>query len=194
MSDTPAGEHLTTPLRTPSPQVKPTADEPAAPPAPAPPQEEVDLWWGAYAGQTMVPSLVFCLALTGFFAWLAWFVAPRGYVKVTFLSLGCVVWAVEAVRFCHRVFGFNYRLTSRRLFRDHGIFRPRPIRLCLDEVAQVILQRAGFERLLGVGHVLVMPADRRRPVVVLEGVRRPEVVADLLRRQVAKVRAERAAP
>jgi hypothetical protein len=183
------------PLRTPSPQLVPAA-APTSSPAPralTAADEETDLWWGAYAGRTMLPSFLVCLAATGAIAFLAWLLVPRGYVKPTILILGGLLWAVQALRVCHRTFGFNYRLTTHRVFRDHGVWRPRPLRLELTDIAQVTLKRQALERLLGIGQVLLQPEDRSRPSVVLEGVCHPDQVVKVLREALEKARARKAA-
>ena len=35
-------------------------------------QQEIDLWWGAYAGRTMTPSFIICALLTGLLILLVW--------------------------------------------------------------------------------------------------------------------------
>ena len=38
--------------------------DPAAVDAPSGPAEEVDVWWGSYAGRAMAPSFAVCICLT----------------------------------------------------------------------------------------------------------------------------------
>src|SRR5438876_2032340 len=88
-----------------------------------PPPEEIDVWWGAYSGWTMLPSMTLCVALTSFLAVGLWAWGPHGYRQLLFLLLGTALWLVQGLRFFWRVFGSSYRLTSRRLFRDRGFLR-----------------------------------------------------------------------
>src|SRR5436309_1123391 len=39
-------------------------------------QQEIDLWWGAYAGRTMTPSFIICALLTGLLILLVWVFWP----------------------------------------------------------------------------------------------------------------------
>jgi Bacterial PH domain len=170
---------------------------PAAEPSPMPPQpvppdgakkpaaaelrEENDIWWGSYSMATMVPSLLVCLLLTGLITWAAWAFVPRRHVQGTILALASAVWLVQGVRWAHRVFGYNYRLTTRRIYADRGFVYKGYAAFDLDKVARVVVKQTGTERLLGVGQVWIMPEDETRPPLVLEGVRRPEAVSARIR-------------
>src|SRR5262245_4561765 len=96
--------------------------------------QEVDLWWGSYAGRTMLPSFVVCLVLTGLIILLAWVYVKRGQLKLTILCLGGLLWLVQLLRFAYRYFGFNYRLTSKRLFRSQS---RQPLQIPLADIAEV---------------------------------------------------------
>ena len=140
--------------------------------------QEVDLWWGSYAGRTMLPSFLVCLALTGLIILLAWIFVGRGQLKLTILGLGGLLWLVQLLRFAYRYFGFNYRLTSKRLFRSQS---RQPLQIPLADIAEVHVERNGFEKLVGVGRVVITFPDRTRPALVLAGVTKPNLVADQIR-------------
>src|SRR5436190_23066459 len=44
---------------------------------PADENQETDIWWGAYAGRTMIPSFVICALLTGLLVWCVWIFWPK---------------------------------------------------------------------------------------------------------------------
>jgi len=140
--------------------------------------QEVDLWWGSYAGRTMLPSFLVCLVLTGLIILLAWIFVGRGQLKLTILGLGGLLWLVQLLRFAYRYFGFNYRLTSKRLFRSQS---RQPLQIPLADIAEVHVERNGFEKLVGVGRVVITFPDRTRPALVLAGVTKPNLVADQIR-------------
>ena len=140
--------------------------------------QEVDVWWGSYAGRTMLPSFLVCLLLTGLIISLAWAYVDRGEVKLTVLGLGGAVWLVQLVRFAWRYFGFTYRLTSKRLFCGMG---RRPLSVLLADIAEVRDEHNGLEKLVGVGRICLTFVDKMRPVVVLKGVKKPKQVAELIR-------------
>jgi hypothetical protein len=181
------------------PAVPPLAARPTAAPRPAvlqtrtpePDGQEVDLWWGSYAARTMTPSLVVCVALTGLIAWAAWLSLPRGLVQLTIIGLAGAVWLFEAVRWSYRVFGYNYRLTTRRLFSSKGILLTSVRSVNLADVAQVQVRYVGHEKLIGVGKIIVRLEDAAQRPLVLPGVRSPERMAERIREFVDKARAGR---
>jgi hypothetical protein len=158
--------------------------------APARLPEEVELWWGAFSGWAMTPSFVVCLLLTGLIAWAAWAWLPRDWVKVTVLGGASIVWLVQLGRWAVRALGYNYRLTTRRLWVTRGIPRVAVSSLELSCVASVRVERTWLERRLGVGRVCVTPEGGGCPLV-LEGVAHPRHAAEVIR---AAVRAARGSP
>jgi len=160
------------------------------PPQPPPPDnvraapevlaEEADVWWGSYSGWTMAPSWAACVLLTGLIVWGAWALVPRDFVQGTVLGLAGAVWLVQGVRWAYRVFGYNYRLTTRRVYADRGFLYAGYAALDLAAVARVLVTRTLPDRVLGVGQVWIVPEDKTKPTLVLEGVRRPREIADRL--------------
>jgi hypothetical protein len=169
----------------PAPRLTPPGAEP---PAEMPPMgdEEVDVWWGAYSGWTMLPIFVICLVLTGLFGWGCWSLAPAELARLIFFSGSGLLWFVLLARWLWRVFGYNYRLTNRRLFQDRGLFYTNTLRANLADVVHVVVERAGWERLVSVGRIRIVLADGR--TLRLPGVRHPGHVAELLGECVKKAR------
>ena len=143
--------------------------------------EETDVWWGSYSMATMVPSLLVCLLLTGLIAWVGLAAVPHGYVQMWVFGLAGAVWLVQGVRWAYRVFGYNYRLTTRHIFADRGFLYKDYAALDLARVQRVLVKRSWMERLLGVGKIWIMPEDQTRPRIVLEGVRRPRGIAERIK-------------
>jgi hypothetical protein len=168
----------------------------AAPPAadgeaPARASEEVELWWGAFSGWTLTPSFVVCLFLTGLIAWAAWYWLPRDWVKVAVLGGASIVWLVQLGRWAACALGYNYRLTTHRLWATRGVRQMVASALELSCVASVRVERTWLERRLGVGRVYVTPEGGGCPLV-LEGVAHPRAAAELIRAAVKAARAEKA--
>jgi hypothetical protein len=179
--------------------VTPVPDHPALPtsvsvpvereplPVPAPP-EEVDLWWGSFASRTMLPSLLGCLLATAAIGWLTWLILPGHLVKLAFFGLAGTLWLVQAIRWSYRYFGFNYRLTTRRLFCHRGFLYSPGDQLDLAGVARVQVKANRWDRLVGVGRVLVFPVNPARAPLVLEGVGQPDQTANFISVQVQKAK------
>jgi hypothetical protein len=168
----------------------------STPPEAPPPDEEVDVWWGGYSGWTMLPSFMVCLALTALIAWAAWLLVPKDMLKVTILGVVGGLWAGQTVRWLYRVFGYNYRLTTHRLFLSRGFLYAQPLQVSPTAVAHVVLVKTTWDRLVGVGRIKIVPEDKAQPFQVLQGIRRPGPIAELLRSwvQKGKERAQAATP
>lgn len=184
--------------------MNPIITEPAAPPrAPAPqpavpprkdaqradPCGETDVWWGSYAGRTILPGALLGLTLTALLAWLVWKTVPRELVKLTFVALAGSVWLAILVRWGYRYFGYTCRLTTHRLFVSRGFLYGRNGReVDLAVVAHVRVKRSGWEQLLGTGRLFLVPDEATEPPALLEGIKEPLLVAELIRETSKKAR------
>jgi hypothetical protein len=146
----------------------------------------------------MLPSMLVCLALTAFIAWASWRLVERGWLQFSVVTVAGALWLAQAFRWCYRVFGYNYRLTTRRLFQSKGLlYYQETLEVPLATIATVALRRQPQGLLADTGTVSLTLDDARKTKVVLEGVARPRQVADLIRglaqkareRQVTAVRA-----
>ena len=150
-------------------------DQPTEKPA----AQETDVWWGAYSGWTLLPSLLVCVALTAAIVWGALTFVERRYVQWTFWSLAGLVWIVQLVRLGRRVFGINYRLTSKRLFLERGHWRSSLIWIDLATIVDVGVRPVPLGNWTGVGNVVIGAENGDR--FVLRGVHRPHEIARLIR-------------
>jgi hypothetical protein len=141
--------------------------------------QERDVWWGSYAGRTMLPSLAVCLLLTGVIVWFG-FTTGRPMAQPIILGVNGVVWLVQVARWSYRVFGINYRLSSRRLFVDRGFLHPERFEADLREIRAVHIDQDGFEKLVGVGRVRVELGHPAQRILVLKGIKEPQTLVDLL--------------
>jgi hypothetical protein len=146
----------------------------------------VDVWWGSYAFRAVLPIFLGWLVLTALIAWGSWLLVPQGWKRLAFLGLGSVLWGALAIRFFQRFFGFNYRLTTHRLFVDRGVLRPGTIRVALEDISHVSVQQFGLNNLTRLGRIQIVREDKNQ--VVLEGVREPAKVVELIRSWVQKAR------
>ncbi len=154
---------------------------------------EVDVWWGGYSPRTMVPSLALCAVLSlliGGGALYLWYVhdLPAWEVRYPFYGVVGAIWLGQLLLLGYRVVFFNYRLTTRHLFREHGPRRTSDGRVDLASISGVRVWRGPIERLLDVGRIIVMYQDNGRKRLVLEGVARPYRVLAKIRRRVERAR------
>src|SRR5258708_35307141 len=86
--------------------------------------EEVDVWWGSYAGPKLIPGAVLYGSLTAVLFGLAWYFREwhgnvvRYWVQVAMALL----WSVQIARWSYRLISTSYRLTTRRLLYYNGLF------------------------------------------------------------------------
>jgi membrane protein YdbS with pleckstrin-like domain len=144
--------------------------------------EERDVWWGAFAARSLTPAFLVCALLTGLL-----YGVLRPWGRLVPYTPVAVLWGLLLAYGFYRVAGWNYRLTTRRLFRSRGFRRTGIREVELARVAHVLVQQAPWQRLLKVGTVRVVPDDGSSPLL-LEAVGRPEHVALLIRKQVELAR------
>lgn len=153
--------------------------------------QESDLWWGSYSGWTMWPSFLVCLLLTGLLGWLDWRFVQRELSQTAFLGLSTLLWLVQFTRFSARVFGYNYRLTTHRLFRDRGYSLKSRFNVNLKEIKQVHVRQSSLEKVVNVGRVVIHHAGSRGSPIVLEGIAQPVAVAQMIHEAVQKLEGSR---
>jgi hypothetical protein len=167
-------------------KVEPAGDE----------NQEIDIWWGAYAGRTMTPSFIICALLTGLLILLVWLFWPknedRPYLEryMIYVLVGAV-WLFQLVRWGYRIIGINYRLTTRRLFCQRGFYTLIAF-IDLTSIATVRIERDPLESYLKVGRLRIIPVDNGQPTMLLEGVFNPDQIAALIMNQVQKARVKTA--
>jgi hypothetical protein len=155
---------------------------------------DVDVWWGAFASRTMLPSWLGCALVTGVIVWTNWFLQARGVMRLCLVGAACLVFSWQCLRWANRAFGFNYRLTTRQLFSENRVLARRILRVDLRQVKRVEVRRVGLEQLLGVGRVVLLLEDNTQPPVILTGVKDPERIAEMIRGQVHRLRSDRGTP
>lgn len=175
--------------------IRPDKREAGTPDNPAPPAEpdqEVDIWWGAYSTRTMLPTFLLSILLSvniGLLTGWLWdeeLAHPQLMWHLAVLLIA-LVWVFPLLLCGYRAVTYTYRLTTHRLFRDRGLHCPADGEVPLDRVRRVGVGFTSLERLVGVGQVWVEYDGGTAPLV-LNGVYDPQPVADLIQAQAAKAR------
>ncbi|HLJ96730.1 MAG TPA: PH domain-containing protein [Gemmataceae bacterium] len=155
--------------------------------------EEVDLWWGSYAGRAMLPGFLLCLLLTIFLLAMEWYLGRRqarsDLISSAVLGVAGASWLFEGTRWVYRMTALNYRLTNRRLLYMHGFKLPESWAIELRQITDVSVMSGPIERFLGVGRIVVQTGGDKPGSVVLEGVWHPYRIARIIRRRVRQARA-----
>jgi hypothetical protein len=155
--------------------------------------QEVDVWWGSYAGRTMAPSFMVCALLTGIIIWGVWQLWPanedRPYLmRYTDYILVGAVWLFQLTRWAYRIIGINYRLTTKRLFCQRGFQTSASRSLNLAQIATVRVERLRWIHFLKVGRLRIVPVDDSQPPMILESVLNPNHVAAAIMKQAKQAR------
>lgn len=160
--------------------------------SPGLPDQEVDLWWGSYAGRTMLAGFIAWGAVSlailagALLLWLTEIMDPY-VVRYSTYALLALIWLVQLGICLYRILTWNYRLTTRHLFVERSFF-PSPFqRVELVQIAGVNVDQSPLVRFVGVGRVRISTTDGAR-VLVLEGVRDPNRIAGKIRKLVSQAK------
>lgn len=82
----------------------------------------------------------------------------------------------------------KYQISDSRLFYAKGLFSTTEEELLLYRILDVKLSRSFGEKLVGVGTVTLFTADATNPELVLQHVKKPKMVRDLISRLVEQER------
>jgi len=163
-----------------------SAVEAAAPPAPIS-EQEVEIWWGGYAGRTMLPAFTLCGLLTIsilLIAHLVWQEESLTDAVISHFAMYLIValWAAVVSRWAYLTVTIGYRLTTRQLLVEMGFAHPARPAIPLEHIHAVRVEQNPWERWVGVGR-LRLETDNGR-VEVLPGILTPAAVAAEVLRQV----------
>jgi membrane protein YdbS with pleckstrin-like domain len=150
--------------------------------------QEVDVWWGSYAGRTMLPSFVACALFTlatlagALYLGIRYELNPLA-LRYSAYAVAGAVWVAQLGRWGYHVLTFSYRLTTRRLLLERSFFNSARAALDLPRLARVEVDRQPLERLVGVGTLRVFEEGGGVPTLELRGLLHAERVAGLIRDQ-----------
>ncbi len=153
--------------------------------------QETDVWWGAYAGRTMAPTFALCALLSLNISLVVGWLWDEEHLSAQLMWHAAVVmiiavWFFPLVLWIYRTVSRNYRLTTRKLYRDSGFRHPADGQVTLARVTRVWVKYSAIDRWLGVGRVVLDEEGGEN--LVLDGVYDPEPVAALIRRWVERAR------
>jgi len=150
--------------------------------------EEIDVWWGSYAGRTLLPSFAVCVLLTLVVIVAAVYIQRRYdldplAVRYAAYAVAALIWLVQLAQWSYRVLTFSYRLTTRRFLLERSFFNSLRATVDLRRITRVEVAQRPLERMLGVGRINIIEEEKSVPSIELCGVCRPETVANMIREQ-----------
>lgn len=85
----------------------------------------------------------------------------------------------------------RYAMSEDRLFLSTGLFSIRDDVVLLYRVRDIDTRRSLFQRIFGVGTIIVMSTDKTSPNLVLKNVKDPVMVRELIHNQVEEMKMKR---
>ena len=85
----------------------------------------------------------------------------------------------------------RYALSEDRLFQSVGFLNIKDEEVLLYRVRDIDTSRSLFQRIFGVGTVVVMSSDKSTPTLELKNIKNPMEVKELLHRQVEEMKIRR---
>lgn len=140
------------------------AATPTATPAPGDFDPNRVLWSTAPSQAQNTGNLIWCLLLCA---------------SIVLAPLGILIWLVGRMKLSST----HYTLTPMRLTVKSGIFSKKIDDIALFRIKDTEMRQSFWQRIGGVGSIVIISADSTDPVAVLEGISKPDEVRKLLRDQ-----------
>jgi len=131
---------------------------------------EEDVWQGTFSPLAMLGTwFMVLLATVGSGIAAGALGMPAEYWG--WLIIGWVViWLLPALVLVYRRLSIRYRLTSQRLFHEHGILRRVTDRIEVIDMHDITFEQGIVERLLGIGTIRIKSNDQSDPDFSLRGI------------------------
>ena len=85
----------------------------------------------------------------------------------------------------------RYALSEDRLFVSVGLLNIKDDEVLLYRVRDIDTERTLFQRLFGVGTIIVMSSDKSMPNLVLKNIKDPVMVKEIIHKQVEEMKIRR---
>jgi len=141
---------------------------------------ERPLWEGGYSGKTMLGTWVACGAVSVGGIVAAAMLGANGPGWFWLLVALVVVWLANLVVLAYRRLNLHYRLTDQRFFHEQGILKRTTDRTELIDIDDITFEQPLFQRIMGVGTILISSSDKTHPELRLRGIDRVNEVASMI--------------
>lgn len=141
---------------------------------------ETEIWNGGYSPKAMLGAWIGAGVVT-IAALIAIFVLPTDpVVKTVVLVAVAALWIGLALRLAVKRLSVGYRLTNQRFFYQYGLLSRVTDRIEVLDMDDITFRQGLFERMVGVGSILISSSDRTSPEIWLRGIDNVREVADVL--------------
>ena len=169
------------------PKPGPTAVPKAAPSSLANQLQEVDVWYGGYAGRDMIGGFLVCCLWTFL---VVGYLAPQCARMLAMdsrfeywidVGLAGGVWLFQLFRWVYRKLAYQVRITTRHLVLQRGFLYHWEIQP-LSQLARIDVRQHFFERILRIGRIH-LAGTTPDVAISIRGIAQPQFVADKIRQR-----------
>jgi uncharacterized membrane protein YdbT with pleckstrin-like domain len=137
---------------------------------------EETLWEGRYSPKAMLGTVV--LAALATIALVAGGVYFQNWIVP--VGLAAVLWPVVFATLAQRRLGIHYKMTNQMFYHRRGIITRTTDRIEAIDIDDITWTQGVFDRMVGVGDVLITSRDRTNPHFTLRGIEDVERIAQLI--------------
>lgn len=147
--------------------------------APSRSDPEVELWTGRYSSRAMLGTWIILAVLTVAFIALGGWMIGRKWVHSSAITWGillaipAILWLYFFCVYLWRRWTIKYRLTTYRFFSEKGLIWHSIDTLEVINIDDIRLERNLWERIVGVGKVIIHSTDASDPELVVFGIDKP---------------------
>ncbi|GAB6166808.1 hypothetical protein JCM19992_28080 [Thermostilla marina] len=153
---------------------------PTQPKAPSRSDPDVELWTGRYSSKAMTGTWILLGLLTLAFIVAGFWMIQKEWIPGTFitwvilLAVPLLLWIYFGCVYLWRRWTIRYRLTTYRFYSEKGLFRHTVDTLEVIDINDMKLSRTLWDRILGIGTIILMSNDASDPELHVVGIDNPK--------------------
>ncbi|RMG05074.1 MAG: hypothetical protein D6741_00065 [Planctomycetota bacterium] len=154
------------------------------PKAPSRSDPDVELWTGRYSSKAMIGTWILLGLLTLVFIVAGFWMIQKEWIPGTFitwvilLAIPLLLWIYFGCVYLWRRWTIRYRLTTYRFYSEKGLLRHTVDTLEVIDINDMKLSRTLWERILGIGTIILMSNDASDPELHVVGIDNPKEAFD----------------
>jgi len=139
---------------------------------------EQKIWECSYSGKAMYGTWILLVPITalivGATIWAMMtyeFISNNSYFVWLGLALVLVLlWGTPLSKLMYKKVSIHYKLTTQRLIHTEGFFFRKTDQIELIDIEDVNYSQSIFQRMFGVGTIIVESSDKSHPILHMEGI------------------------
>jgi len=140
--------------------------------------DEKTIWECSFSGKAMYGTWILLIPVTalvvGATIWAGLTYELIGnnpyYVWLTVALVLVLLWGTPLSKLMYKKVSIHYKLTTQRLIHTEGFFFRKTDQIELIDIEDVNFSQSIFQRMFGVGTIIVESSDKSHPVLHMEGI------------------------